>query len=160
DWRTARRASRRTLRATAPRATPRQRAIGGGQVGCETALHLARLGRQVTVVEMQGEIAPDASPTHRTELLFELEDCGLVTLVTSALCESITENGITWKDQAGTRHDVAADNVVIAVGMRSRSDEAESFRSAAARFVSIGDCVRPATVEQAIRSAFAAASLI
>ena len=31
--------------------------IGGGQVGLETALHLTKLGRQVTIVEMQADIA-------------------------------------------------------------------------------------------------------
>ncbi len=47
--------------------------IGGGQVGCETALHLAKLGKKVTVVEMQSALAPDASTTGRNELLTEID---------------------------------------------------------------------------------------
>lgn len=47
--------------------------IGGGQVGCETALHYAKLGKKVTVMEMQAELAPDASTTGRNELLTEIE---------------------------------------------------------------------------------------
>jgi 2,4-dienoyl-CoA reductase-like NADH-dependent reductase (Old Yellow Enzyme family)/thioredoxin reductase len=134
--------------------------IGGGQVGCETALHLAKLGRKVAVIEMQGAMAPDASPTHRTELLYELEDCGRVSLVASARCERIDRSGVAYRDAGGAERSVRADTVVVAVGMRSREGEAESFRGAAPRFVTVGDCVRPATVEQAIRGAFAAASLI
>ena len=47
--------------------------IGGGQVGCETALHLAKLGKKVTVVEMQSALAPDASTTGRNELMTEID---------------------------------------------------------------------------------------
>ena len=47
--------------------------IGGGQVGCETALHLAKLGKKVTIIEMQSALAPDASKTHRDEMLVEFD---------------------------------------------------------------------------------------
>jgi NADPH-dependent 2,4-dienoyl-CoA reductase/sulfur reductase-like enzyme len=47
--------------------------IGGGQVGCETALHLVRHGKNVTVLEMRTSLAPDASPTGRDELISEIK---------------------------------------------------------------------------------------
>jgi 2-polyprenyl-6-methoxyphenol hydroxylase-like FAD-dependent oxidoreductase len=31
--------------------------VGGGLVGCEVGLHLAKNGRDVTVIEMLGEVA-------------------------------------------------------------------------------------------------------
>jgi len=47
--------------------------LGGGLVGCEAAVHLARQGLDVTVVEMKDEICADANPRHRPLLLAELE---------------------------------------------------------------------------------------
>jgi NADPH-dependent 2,4-dienoyl-CoA reductase/sulfur reductase-like enzyme len=75
--------------------------IGGGQVGCETALHLAKLGKQVTVIEMLSDIAPDSSPTHRNELVNELNWEPNLVFVTGAKCERITERGIEYSPLKG-----------------------------------------------------------
>ncbi|MGN1290415.1 MAG: FAD-dependent oxidoreductase, partial [Bradyrhizobium sp.] len=48
--------------------------IGGGQIGIETALHLCKLGKTVTILEMQDALAPDASKTHRDELMVEIRN--------------------------------------------------------------------------------------
>jgi 2,4-dienoyl-CoA reductase-like NADH-dependent reductase (Old Yellow Enzyme family)/thioredoxin reductase len=131
--------------------------IGGGQVGCETALHLAHMGKKTTVIEMLNELAPDASITHRTELLQKLDAENNLHCLTAARCTAITKSGIVYKDKNGKDHTVSADNVILATGMRAKHEEAEAFRSFAGRFVSIGDCVCAATVEQAIQGAFSAA---
>ncbi len=132
--------------------------IGGGQVGCETALHLAKLGKKVTILEMQGELAPDASPTHRGELLMQLEEHGSIAITTSARCERVESGGVAYVDGKGGKGFVKAASVIVAAGMRPRSAEAASFRLAARRFAAVGDCVRPATVEYATRSGYAAAA--
>lgn len=134
--------------------------VGGGQVGCETGLHLAKRGKEVTIVEMQADLAPDASCTHRTELLLELEACANLHYLTSARCTAITEQGISYMDKTGTEQTLAAETVIIAAGMRAREQEAEAMRNVAGRFVAIGDCVRAGTVEKAMYSAFYAASQI
>jgi 2,4-dienoyl-CoA reductase-like NADH-dependent reductase (Old Yellow Enzyme family)/thioredoxin reductase len=126
--------------------------IGGGEVGCETALHLAKLGKKVTIVEMLPELAPDASPTHRTELLRELDNEANLTYLTNARCNEITTNGIVCE-----KGFVKAENVILAVGMRGLFDEAESFRPEVGEFSPIGDCVRARTVESAIKEAYYAA---
>lgn len=131
--------------------------IGGGQVGCETGLHLAKMGKAVTVVEMLAEVAPDATRTHRTELLLALEAEENLECITDSRCMEITEEGISYADKAGDQLTIAADTVILAAGMRAREREAEAFRGLSERFVSIGDCVRAATVEHAIYSAFYAA---
>jgi len=130
--------------------------IGGGQVGCETGLHLAKLGKKVTIVEMQPELAIDASPTHRTELLLKLDEEKNLHSITSSQCTSITDTGIFYDAHDNTKQMLAADTVLVAVGMKANEQETESFRAFAKRFVAIGDCVRPAIVEKAISSAFCA----
>jgi pyruvate/2-oxoglutarate dehydrogenase complex dihydrolipoamide dehydrogenase (E3) component len=131
--------------------------IGGGQVGCETGLHLARLGKKVTLLEMQKELAPDATPTHRTELLQILEAEEYLRCLTDTRCTEITEQAVLFSDGEGKAQTIPADSVILAAGMKAREQEAESFRELAERFVSIGDCVRAATVEHAMASAFCAA---
>ena len=47
--------------------------IGGGLVGCETGLHFAQQGKDVTVIEMLDEVAGEANIMHRRALMLELE---------------------------------------------------------------------------------------
>ena len=131
--------------------------IGGGQVGCETALHLAKLGKKATVIEMQSSLAPDASPTHRDELMVEIEkESGFVT-VTGARCVSITGKSVTYvKD--GEEVTVSADDVILAAGMKARQAEADAFIGTAMEFAEIGDCVKARTVEWATKEAYYAAA--
>ena len=130
--------------------------IGGGQVGCETALHLAKLGKRVTIVEMQPELAPDASPTGRAELLVELGHESGLTALTGAKCQSITANSVTYvKD--GQECTITADSVVLCAGMKAKAAEADSFFGTAAEVLEIGDCVKPRTVEWANKEAYYAA---
>lgn len=131
--------------------------IGGGQVGCETALHLARMGKQVTVVEMCDRLAPDASPTHRTELVQELEKTPTLELATSLRCTQVTAEAVEGTDPNGTVRSIPADTVILAAGMRARTDEVDELLPAALYVFPIGDCVRAATVEQAIQSAYTTA---
>lgn len=70
--------------------------IGGGQVGCETALHLAKSGKKVVILEMQGRLAPDASPTHRAELMNELEWEKNLIYITGGKCCEITDKGVSY----------------------------------------------------------------
>ena len=43
--------------------------VGGGSVGCETAIYLARKGFSVVVLEMAGEVAADLHEANREMLL-------------------------------------------------------------------------------------------
>jgi pyruvate/2-oxoglutarate dehydrogenase complex dihydrolipoamide dehydrogenase (E3) component len=51
--------------------------LGGGLVGCESAVHLAQTGREVTVVEMMKEVAVDANVRQRPILLDMLAKLGV-----------------------------------------------------------------------------------
>jgi NADPH-dependent 2,4-dienoyl-CoA reductase/sulfur reductase-like enzyme len=133
--------------------------IGGGQVGCETALQLAREGKNVTIIEQLPELAPDASITHRTEILLELNRERRLTYFTSATCTKVSDRSITYMVESDAT-EMEADSIIIAVGMKTRFSEAETFIGAAGKFTVIGDCVRAGTVENAIKDAFYAAVMI
>ncbi len=130
--------------------------IGGGQVGCETALHYAKLGKKVTVMEMQSELAPDASTTGRNELMTEIAAEPNFIPLTGARCISLTATSVTY-EKDGKQETVTADSVVLSAGMKAKVQEADSFIGTALDFAEIGDCVRARTVEYATKEAYYAA---
>ena len=130
--------------------------IGGGQVGCETALHYAKLGKKVTVMEMQSELAPDASTTGRNELLTEIAAEPNFIPLTGAKCVSLTATSVTY-EKAGKQETITADSVVLSAGMKAKTQEADAFIGTALDFAEIGDCVRARTVEYATKEAYYAA---
>lgn len=131
--------------------------IGGGQAGCETALHLARLGKQVAIVEMRDRMAPDASPTHRTELILEMEKESGLEMLSGLRCTQVTADTVECLDANGTPCSIPADTVILAAGSRPRTEEVDSLLGSALYVFPIGDCVRAATVEQAMSTAYTAA---
>ena len=131
--------------------------IGGGQVGCETALHLARLGKQVTLLEMQPSLAPDASATHRDELMVEFgKDASNIDIVVSACCTGIDAGSVTY-EKDGERVTVEADAVILSVGMRPLCALSDSFMGLTDEYGQAGDCVKARTVDEATREGFYAA---
>jgi flavanone/flavanol-cleaving reductase len=130
--------------------------IGGGQVGCETAIHLAMGGRKVFLVEMLPQIASDDSWVPRCALVEKMDE--YVTYYTNARCTGVTPRGITYAGADGVEHSIEADNVILAAGTEAASEEAEAFRDTAPAFRRIGDCLRAGNVKNATRTAFDAAS--
>ena len=126
---------------------------GGGMVGCETALLLAREGRAVTIVEMLGAVATDLNPVTRIHLLELLEKAGVRILLNHRL-EKISEAGAGVVDQTGAASEIPADTVVLSLGMRSRTDIVDAFADCAPEVFAIGDCVRPGKASNAIHEGF------
>ena len=72
--------------------------IGGGQVGLETAVHLQRLGREVTLIEMLPQLAGDASKTHRDELLVEVRDhADTLHVLLNAKCTGVVPGKVSYE---------------------------------------------------------------
>ena len=122
--------------------------VGGGLVGCEVGIDLARAGKEVTIVEMGPKLAPESYPMHRIGLMNEME--GLVTAYTDLKCTEIRKDGITCVDLDGNEVVLEGDTIVHALGMRARSKDVEELQAAAKVPVTvIGDCVRAAKVYEA-----------
>lgn len=129
--------------------------LGGGLVGCETAVHLARSGKDVTVIEMLDTICSDANGRHRPLLLAQLDK--YVVYRTGLTGVRIDASGLTCVDRAGKEHTFDASTIIVAVGQRAQRDTADTLRDAALEIYEIGDCVMPAQVTQAVfRGHFAA----
>ncbi|MBI2854149.1 MAG: FAD-dependent oxidoreductase [Chloroflexi bacterium] len=128
--------------------------VGGGLIGCETALYLARKGKSVTIVEMLPEAALDLHKANRMHMLKLLAEAG-VRILCSARVLQIQDNKVFI---SGGK-EITSDNVVLAVGLkadRKLADELEGKRE----FQAIGDCVEPRRLMNAIWEGFRAARLV
>lgn len=135
--------------------------IGGGEVGVETAMNLAKKGHEATVIEMRGELAPDTTLIHYRSMFQEAwEALPTFHAILNAACTEISETGVTYRGKDGVAHFVPADSVVVSAGMKPLTDEALSFYGSADAFYMIGDCKKVSTVQQAMRSAFGMANSI
>jgi 2,4-dienoyl-CoA reductase-like NADH-dependent reductase (Old Yellow Enzyme family)/thioredoxin reductase len=130
---------------------------GGGLSGCDVALELARTGREVTIVEMLGEVARDMLPLNRLTLMHHLREAG-VRILTSHTIEGIDEKGMTVQGPDGELH-LDADTVVLALGVLPASELATALAGRPG-VVAVGDCVTPAKVGEAVNAAFLAAAAI
>jgi 2,4-dienoyl-CoA reductase-like NADH-dependent reductase (Old Yellow Enzyme family)/thioredoxin reductase len=134
--------------------------VGGGLVGCEVGLHLAKNGRDVLVAEMLDEVARDSYRMHRIGLIDEMGK--MLTVRCGLECIAITPHGVTVVNRQGEEEFLPADTVVYATGMRANREETEKLRAAASGVpvYEVGDCVCAAKVYDAIRQAFIAAMSI
>ena len=129
--------------------------LGGGLVGCETAIHLFRMGKQVTIVEMRDDFAADAPGFHKDAIRLELKKGIALKLNTRVV--RITGEGVFCEDIEGKEVFFDADTVFCAAGLDPRLNEVEALRFCALRFYTIGDCVRPGQVTRAVSDGYYAA---
>jgi 2,4-dienoyl-CoA reductase-like NADH-dependent reductase (Old Yellow Enzyme family)/thioredoxin reductase len=128
---------------------------GAGLTGCETALLLSEQGKKVTIIDMitEAEVAKDASFVARITLIEQLHEHG-VQFKNEVMLDEITVKGIIVRDKMGNRNEIAADTVVLSLGVRPLRERAEEFRGLAREFHVIGDCSRPRNLMSAIHDAF------
>lgn len=127
--------------------------LGGGDVGCETALHLLDSGADsATVVEIQATIAPKAIFTYRMAMLQRME--GRVTTLTETRVLQILKDGVRIADRNGAESTLTADAVVYAVGTQAMIPSGLSDWQGA---VLLGDCRKTGNLYTATRTAYEAA---
>ncbi len=95
--------------------------LGAGQLGCETAQGLARLGVTVTLIEEAGQVLPGLPPATVGPVARALERDG-VRVLTRARTVTVapTLDGGAWVG-TDTGGDVAAEALVLATGRRPRT---------------------------------------
>jgi 2,4-dienoyl-CoA reductase-like NADH-dependent reductase (Old Yellow Enzyme family)/thioredoxin reductase len=131
--------------------------LGGGLAGCEAALFLANMGKEVHLVEMQDTLAPDANWMHRTALLQALADT-TIQVHTGLRCTAITTTGVEAVDKDGQAVTLPAHSVVYALGMIARHEQADGFRALGIPETRIlGYCNKVGQVNEAIFDGYFAA---
>jgi len=141
--------------------------IGGGRIGCETALYLAQeQGKKVTIVEILDRVLCDmvqewgvAPHPNAIDILEQLKKHN-VNILTSTNAQEITDSGVVVVDAQGKTSTLEADTITYAVGMKSDSELAEVMQDKLPEVYVIGDCTEPSIVMGAIWGGYRTARLI
>ena len=133
--------------------------IGGGAVGCETALFLAKKGRQVTVVEQSDILCRDKYLANRLHLIKLITDANVKVFFNSKVSE-IFDKSILVVDNHGKEVIVKTDTVVFASGSQPNKGLYTSLNGKVSEIYAIGDCVKPRKLINAIWEGFRTARLI
>ncbi len=125
--------------------------IGGGLVGCETAEFLVTKGQgitSVTVLEMMDRLAPTVSSSYRPFFLGMLKMLG-IRLENRTIVEEVTATGVKVNRQ-GINEFIEADAVILAAGLQVDPKTVEEFQGKAREVYTVGDCVRPRMIREAL----------
>ena len=128
--------------------------IGGGLIGCEEGIELAKEGHDVTILEMQEVLCPDCGRMHRLSVLHEIEVAETLHTATGFRCTGIDAEGVSAVDAEGKEVKFPADTVVMCAGMRSRSAEVERLSKYCTEFYVCGDATRARQIGQATRDGY------
>lgn len=132
--------------------------IGGGMVGCELGIELAKKGKNVTIVEALDAIVPNEPAINQmaiNKLLVKYN----VRIRTGSPVIEIHKGEVEIVDRLGRRRSISADSVVIAVGRKPVVPEeliSEAKKIGKEVYI-IGDAKVPRKVIDAIREGFSVA---
>lgn len=127
--------------------------IGGGLVGCETAVFLAEQGKKVTLVEMLDDIMANADHSVNNDLCLRHKlEKGKVNIKVSTKLESI-EPGKINITKNGSHSEVPCDTVVVASGYKSDHSLFEALEGEIEYSV-IGDNLKARNIFDAVHEAF------
>lgn len=129
--------------------------IGGGLVGCETAVGYAQAGKTVTVVEALPDILQAGLPVPESndQMLRDLLAEGQVALKTGCRLTAVTDTGVTLATPQG-EESLDADTVVLAVGFRPRPSLTDSLLGRGPEVYTVGDGSKVGSVMTAVSSGY------
>lgn len=135
--------------------------IGGGLVGCETALWLAQKGKKVTIVEaLEKILAINAPLCHaNSEMLEALIPYNDIEVLASSQAVKTTDKGLIVKTPEGEK-EIPADSVILCVGYASENNLYKELEKEVADIHLIGDANKVANIMYAIWDAYELANNI
>jgi|APMI01.1.fsa_nt_gi 2-enoate reductase len=123
--------------------------VGGGPHGAETALWLFQQGMQVTIIDRQNEILTSHMSSVNRRMLIDLLDDAPVPIMREREFVRVVADGIEVLGPNGIEF-VAADTVVMAIGVESSRDLYEQLVQTTPNVHVIGDARSPRKLHDAI----------
>ena len=129
--------------------------VGGGEIGLETGLAVARTGRKAMVVSRRKHVPCDM---HTSKALFDyMRELPDFSYLTECRTLEVGIDFVRFADKDGTEKKISCDTVIFSGGRVSESRQSLALAEAFPETYIIGDGLRPATVREAVYSAYCAA---
>jgi 2-enoate reductase len=129
--------------------------VGGGLIGCETALWLAQQGKKVTILEMLPQLMSTRyHPDYNRVMLIDLLEHLRVAVSTGVRVQEVIDTGVILLDSEGKQKEVKVDTVILAVGLKPDDRLYKLLAREAAEVHAVGDCQEPINVMKAIWDAY------
>jgi pyruvate/2-oxoglutarate dehydrogenase complex dihydrolipoamide dehydrogenase (E3) component len=122
--------------------------VGGGLIGMETADYMSERGSAVTLIEMLNQSPVLKITSHGYMLHKRLRDKKALLLFGRTL-KAIGDGKVEVEANGELSTISPIDQVVIAVGLKSRNDLAESLEKAGICFTVVGDDLNPRRIIEA-----------
>jgi 2,4-dienoyl-CoA reductase-like NADH-dependent reductase (Old Yellow Enzyme family)/thioredoxin reductase len=131
---------------------------GSGGIGQETALQLARQGKQVVIIEIPGGSSGDQTVNFVDAMALEdcLEEQGL-RVRAGVVLQEVKESKVLARDGKGQAQELPADALVVAANLRSRAEVVAELQDVAEEVRVVGDCRAPRILYNAVHEGFEAA---
>ncbi len=135
--------------------------VGGGLVGCETALWLHEQGKKVTIVEKMSDILKLNAPLCHANLdmLLELIEYKKIEVKTNSFISKKTDIGFLI-DTNGIEEEIDADSVVLAIGYTPENKLYNDIKNETDDIHLIGDASHVNNIMYAIWDAYEVAKNI
>ncbi|MHB9031059.1 MAG: FAD-dependent oxidoreductase [Candidatus Latescibacterota bacterium] len=126
--------------------------VGGGDVGCETACHLADNGWDVAIVEIRPFLMEENKIRNVKLPMFELLKEKNVRVYTDTRVNAFIENGVEILLPNGKQACLEAEVAAVAVGLRVNQEWVKKFSLLAEEVHIIGDCAGPGRIREAVEA--------
>lgn len=129
--------------------------MGGGVIGCETAVYLAQQGKQVDLCARMDADDLDMDTidhNNRFMLLKIIQETPAITVHRGTIPVRL-DNGGVEVEQKGEKKKMLMDSLVFAGPLFPKNQLGKSLENTANVF-SIGDCTEPSTIMEAVWAAF------
>jgi len=135
--------------------------IGGGLVGCETALWLAKQGKQVTILELLDQILLANAPICKAnkDMLTALLPYHGVEILTGAMAKGY-QNGILTAQTSAGEQALPCDSVILALGFKEDNALYHEVEFDVPELYLLGDAKKVANIMYGIWDAFEVANHI
>lgn len=135
--------------------------IGGGLVGCETALFLREKGKEVTIIEAMKEILSVNGPLchANSEMLERLIPYKGIEVITDAKAEKFADGKLIYQQQ-GRQKELPCDEVILAIGYKEEDELYRQVEMEIPEIYLLGDARSVANIMYAIWDAFEVANHI
>lgn len=131
--------------------------IGGGLVGCETAVFLAQAGIRVTLATRRSELLTDIYHDNKLHLLKMLTGSD-IDIKREVEITRVIENGVEFSEK-GFNRKLKVASVIMAFGHMPEQQLYKELNGNIKNLRAIGDCVKPRRIINAIWEGFNAGRL-